>query len=262
MSNENEWVSGQITLSIGGAKIEMEMTVPANPVKPMRMLPIFQAMASSFVDTSINEIKAQGEKISCKAGCGACCRQVVPLAEIEAYQIAELVENMDEPRRSEIKQKFEDAYKYFHEKNWFERMEKYADISLEERQTVVLEYFYDGIPCPFLENESCSIHAVRPLACREYLVTSPPENCAAPTAETIRSVKMIIEPSKILRETARSENLQKLNFVPMIRALEWARDFPENMPLKKGTEWVTEFVNKLTSGEMETETEKTQTIDK
>ena len=62
------------------------MTVPAKPVKPMRMLPIFQAMASSFVDTSIEEIEAQGKKISCKAGCGACCRQAVPLAEIEAYQ--------------------------------------------------------------------------------------------------------------------------------------------------------------------------------
>ena len=185
MSDENEWVSGQITLSMNGAQIEMEMTVPAKPVKPMRMLPIFQAMASSFVDTSIEEVEAQGKKISCKAGCGACCRQAVPLAEIEAYRIAELVENMEEPRRSEIKQKFAEACRHFHETKWFERMDEYAKLSHEERQTVVLEYFYDGIPCPFLENESCSIHAVRPLACREYLVTSPAENCAKPSAETV-----------------------------------------------------------------------------
>ena len=262
MSDENEWVSGQITLSMNGAKIEMEMTVPAKPVKPMRMLPIFQAMASSFVDTSIEEIEAQGKKISCKAGCGACCRQAVPLAEIEAYRIAELVENMEEPRRSEIKQKFAEACRHFHETNWFERMDEYTKLSHEERQTIVLEYFYDGIPCPFLENESCSIHAVRPLACREYLVTSPAENCAKPSAETVDLVKLMVQPSKILRETARSENLQKINFVPLIRALEWARDFPEKMPEKKGTEWVTDFVEKLTGGEMETETEESQTIDK
>ena len=262
MSDENEWVSGQITLSMNGAQIEMQMTVPAKPVKPMRMLPIFQAMASSFVDTSIEEIEAQGKKISCKAGCGACCRQAVPLAEIEAYQIAELVENMEEPRRSEIKQKFAEACRHFHETNWFERMDEYSKLSHEERQTVVLEYFYDGIPCPFLENESCSIHAVRPLACREYLVTSPAENCAKPSADTVDLVKLMVQPSKILRETARSENLQKINFVPLIRALEWARDFPEKMPEKKGTEWVTDFVEKLTGGETETETEESQTVDK
>lgn len=260
MANENEWITGQITLSIGSTKIEMEMTVPAKPVKPKRMLPLFQAMTSSFVGACVEDIETQGKKISCRAGCGACCRQAVPLAEIEAYQIAELVENMEEPRRSEIKQKFEDGCRHFHEMNWFERMENYADLSPEERQKTVLEYFYEGIPCPFLENESCSIHPVRPLACREYLVTSPAENCDAPTAETIRTVKMVIEPSKILREIGRSENLQKLNFVPMIRALEWARKFPEKMPEKKGTEWVTDFVNRLTSGE--TETDKVQTIDK
>lgn len=254
MANENEWVSGQITLSLNNTKIEMEMTVPAGPVKPMRMLPIFQAMTSSFVEASVEEIEARGEKISCRAGCGACCRQAVPLAETEAYQIAELVESMEEPRRSEIKKKFEDACRHFHAIEWFERMDEYAALSLEERQKVVLEYFYEGIPCPFLENESCSIHPVRPLACREYLVTSPAENCTAPTAETIRLVKLMAEPSKILREAARSENLEKLNFVPMIRALEWARLYPENMPEKKGTEWVTDFVNKLTAGDMKTET--------
>ena len=239
MSNENEWITGQVTLSLNGTKIEMEMTVPANPVKPTRMLPI-----------------------SCQAGCGACCNQPVPVAEIEAYQIAELVENMDEPRRSIIKQKFDDACRHFHETKWFERMDDYDELSPLERMDTALEYFYDAVPCPFLENDSCSIHAVRPLACREYLVTSPAENCAAPTAETIRSVKMFMEPSKILRETARSKNLRKVNFVPMIRSLEWAAEYPEKMPEKKGTEWMTDFVNRLANAKPEAESETAQTIDK
>jgi Fe-S-cluster containining protein len=262
MSNENEWKTGRITLSINGAKLDMEMTVPAGAVKPTRMLPIFQAMTSSFVDLGVQEVEADGNKISCKAGCGACCRQAVPLSEIEAYQIAELVENMEEPRRSRIKQKFAEGCRHFHETGWFERMERYAELTPEERQEIVLEYFYDGIACPFLEDESCSIHRDRPLACREYLVTSPAENCRRPTAETIRSVKMAVEPSKILRETARSENLRKLNFVPMIRALEWAGLYPENLPEKTGETWVMEFVKKLAAGASADQTEEGQTIDK
>lgn len=262
MSNESEWVSGQITLSIGGTKFEMEMSVPANPVKPMRMLPIFQGMTSSFIEAGVSEVEAQGDSISCRAGCGACCTQAVPLAEIEAYQIAELVENMDEPRRSEIKQKFETACQHFHEIKWFERIDNYAELSPEDRSNLIMEYFSANIPCPFLENNSCSIHRSRPLACREYLVTSPAENCAAPTPETIRTVNMTIKPSRVLREMERSENLRNLSFVPMIRALEWAAEFPDKMPEKTGAEWVKDFVNGLSKGKLETKGETEQNIDK
>ncbi len=253
MSNENDWITGQITLTMNGAELEMEMTVPVNAVKPTRMLPVFQAMTNSFVNLEVGETEKQGNKISCKAGCGACCRQAVPLAEIEAYQIAELVENLEEPRRSKIKQKFEDGCKHFHETGWFEQMDEYANLSLEERRKIVMEYFYEGVPCPFLENESCSIHADRPLACREYLVTSPAENCTNPTAETIRLVGMTAQPSKILRETARSENLNKINFVPMIRALEWAETYSENMPEKMGQDWVMDFIKNLADKETQSE---------
>jgi Fe-S-cluster containining protein len=33
------------------------------------------------------------------------------------------------------------------------------------------------IPCPFLSEGVCRIYEQRPLACREYFVTSPPEWC-------------------------------------------------------------------------------------
>ena len=45
-----------------------------------------------------------------------------------------------------------------------------------------------GVPCPFLEDESCSIHPERPLVCREYLVTSPAALCAGPTQEGVTPV--------------------------------------------------------------------------
>ena len=102
MNNEEEWVTGTMNLTVHGEPIEMQMTVPAKPVKPTRMLPIFQMMTNSFLKISVDATERQGDSISCQAGCGACCRQAVPLAEIEAYQIAELVEHLPEPRRSTI----------------------------------------------------------------------------------------------------------------------------------------------------------------
>jgi len=165
-----DWVTGQITLSVHGAPLEMQMTVPAKSVKPHRMLPIFQQIANSFTDLGVKAVEAENKKISCKKGCGACCRQPVPLAEIEAYQIAELVENLPEPRRGKVKMRFDEAAKHFHKIGWFEKLENCKE--KEEIEKTVLEYFFEGVACPFLEEESCSIHQDRPVACREYLVTT------------------------------------------------------------------------------------------
>lgn len=66
-----------------------------------------------------------------------------------------------------------------------------------DRQTVALEYFAAGVACPFLEDEACSIHADRPLVCREYLVTSPPDLCAA-LSPGIEQVTLEARPSLAL----------------------------------------------------------------
>ena len=113
MKNDGEWITGNITLTLGGEPLNLQMTVPAKPVKPTRMLPILQKMTNTFVDMGVRAAESLGKEISCQKGCGACCRQPVPLAEIEAYQIAELVENMPEPRRSEIKMRFKKSIRAF-----------------------------------------------------------------------------------------------------------------------------------------------------
>ena len=245
-----EWVTGNVTLSIGGTPFDLQMTVPAKPVKPQRMLPIFQQMTHSFVGMAEDSVKSAGEKVSCTKGCGACCRQAVPLAEIEAYNIAELVESMPDERRVVIEKRFETAWRHFVEIGWFERLDNCLTAP-ETREKVVLEYFYEGIPCPFLEDESCSIHESRPLVCREYLVTSPAENCSAPSPETIRMIEQPIKVSNTVRKITNSSNLNKsVNFVPLVLALEWAKRNADGFPEKTGEQWMAEFFTTLTKSEI------------
>jgi Fe-S-cluster containining protein len=250
MENE-DWVTGNIRLSVGGAPLDLQMTVPAKAVKPQRMLPIFQQMTNSFVGMAENAIENAGVRISCSKGCGACCRQAIPLAEIEAYKIAEMVAAMPDARREEIKNRFAAAWHHFSEIGWFERLDDCATMSDKERETVVLEYFYEGIPCPFLEEESCLIHAERPLSCREYLVTSPAENCSQLSAEKIRMVDLPIKPSNTVRKITNSANLNKsVNFVPLILALEWAKKHADEFPEKTGELWMADFFTNLTKTEI------------
>lgn len=248
---EDEWVTGKVQIKIGDQPLNMQMTVPAKPVKIRKMLPIFQQMSNSFVQMGVNEVEAMGKKISCEAGCGACCRQPVPISETEAFELAELVEKMPEDKRTKVKKRFDEAFEHFYKIGWFEKLDATAGMDNKKRQEVVKEYFEEGIPCPFLEEESCSIHPNRPLSCREYLVTSPAENCSNPSADKIRMVQMPVKPSATLCTITKSKNLNEaVNFVPLVMSLVWADRFKENKEKRTGEKWMAEFFTTLTKSEI------------
>lgn len=251
MKKIEKWVTGKVSVTIGGMPLSFEMTVPEEPVTLRRMLPVFNQMANSFVGVGVGAVEADGKKISCKAGCGACCRQPVPLAEVEAFELAELVENMPEPRRSVIRERFEKAFAHFAEKGWFAKLDGVAQLDRDLRHEVAVEYFIDQIACPFLEDESCSIHENRPIACREYLVTSAAEHCSSPTAETIKMVPIPAKPSVALCSISQSNTKgSSIRFVPLITALEIARQHEEDTEEKTGESWMAEFFTKLAKGEI------------
>ena len=59
---KGKWATGQIKLSVKGKPLEVQVTVPANPVKPQRMLPIFQKITNLFVDIGVKETEQQRSK--------------------------------------------------------------------------------------------------------------------------------------------------------------------------------------------------------
>ncbi len=248
---KDEWVTGQIQLRVDDMVVEMQLTVQANPVKPQRMLPVFQQITNLYVEIGVAAAKSQGKTISCQAGCGACCRHFVALSEIEAYDIAELVEKMPEPNRSQVKERFDQAVAHFTDIGWLERFENCGDYTDKESLRVLADYFKEGVPCPFLVDESCSIHEDRPLTCREYLVTSPAENCTDPSKYEIDLVKLPTRPLGHILELGQEKPLNGLNVVPLITALKQTAMKPNHFPEKTGEQWVTEFLQSVTKGEIQ-----------
>lgn len=246
MSNK-KWISGTLKLSVKGEPLEVQMSFPPKPVRPQRILPVLQKMTNSFVDIGVKEAERRGESISCAKGCGACCSQLVPISEIEVHHIANVVEEMPEPRRRIIKEKFEKAVRHFHEIGWFEKIDTTSDFSSEEVRKIAVEYFQENISCPFLEDQACSIHPVRPLSCREYLVTSPAKICSTPTPETVKAVEIPHKMSRTLLKVWRNNYSPEIAFVPLVRALEWAKMHSETSRRKMGTEWMNEIIQDLGS---------------
>jgi hypothetical protein len=99
-----------------------QVGVPEVPIAATELLPLAQNLSNAIVDATMQEIETRGGKISCCKGCGACCRQLVPISDVEARYIAELVESLPEPRRSQVKARFEDAVKRLAEAGLLEKL--------------------------------------------------------------------------------------------------------------------------------------------
>jgi Fe-S-cluster containining protein len=243
-------ISARGVLNVSGMRIEFDLTVPTAPVRSAAVLPILQTLWTTIEADLVEDFERQGRRISCGPGCGACCRQLVPISRIEARHLAELVEKLPEPRRSAVRNRFAEAIRRLDEAGLLETLRRPESLGPDDRAPMWMTYFQLGIPCPFLEQESCSIHTDRPLACREYLVTSPAANCANPTRDNIEGVTMPVRLSKTLGRFAEPIAPGSANWVPLILAPEWAETHPDPSPARPGPEWVTLLFRDLTGKDL------------
>src|SRR6478736_2744986 len=183
-SSAAEVATVNLKAMVAGYELKMSVNVPAGPTHLDELVPVLQILSDKVVAVAEQEAQQQGQCISCRKGCGACCRQLVPISPVEARHVARLVGELPEPRRREIRVRFAAARRRLEETGMWERLNRRHQWPKGGSSEVGLEYFRMGIACPFLEDESCSIHRDRPLTCREYLVTSPAENCSSPSPET------------------------------------------------------------------------------
>ena len=215
-------VTAHLKIRVGDRPLEADVTVPRGAVSPVKLLPALQALSDAVVDRAVRDSGRGGLAISCRKGCGACCRQLVPVSEVETHHVAALLDSTPEPRRSLLVERFGEAGARLREAGLLESLRDPDGMSAPDRLELGQAYFRLGIPCPFLEDESCSIHRDRPLACREYLVTSPAAACARPTAEAVKLVPMPVKVSVALFRSGREGVSAKSRWVPLILAPEWA----------------------------------------
>ena len=244
-TDPHDRLTADVVLAVEGHRLQMRVSVDAGPTPVRDLIPVARAVAGAVVDIAVARSAEEGQAISCKKGCGACCRQMVPVGESEARQIRHRVESLPEPRRAEVRRRFEDAWRRLDDAGLFEVLQSRESWTPEDVERRGLEYFRLGIPCPFLEEESCSIHAERPLSCREYLVTSPAECCAAPTRENIDTLRIPLSVWPALALCDRPATGPFIPWVPLVLAPRWADDCPPPAA-RPGPEVVKQLFENLT----------------
>ena len=235
-------ITADVQMKVGDRPVHLRLTVPTGPAPVRDLLPLFHGLANLVVNIAEERVEAAGQHVSCRAGCGACCRQIVPISESEAHAIKRLVDDLPEPRRTAVRERFADGVKRMAAAGMLKRM---RHIEREPNAILLgLDYFHVGVPCPFLEDESCSIHRDRPLACREYLVTSPAEYCATQEPGKVRGVPILAEVSRAVRAVDKGSS--PVGWVPLLMSLDWVETHPEPPMTQTGPAVVQQVFAKLT----------------
>ena len=217
-----------LRLTVGTLKVAHPITVPNAAVPAADIVPALQGLVNAVVQAAEAE-----QTISCRKGCGACCRQLVPVSRTEGERLLQVLEALSPDRRDILMKRFAAAEATIESAGLNERRGR----SDRELSTA---YFALHLPCPFLEDESCSIHPERPLVCREYLVTSPAELCADPKQEGVTPVAV---PKVSL--AARGLQDEDDDWFPLALLMAWRRTRPRTVKRRTGPQWVQRFLNRL-----------------
>lgn len=220
--------TANLRLTVGDLRIAHAITVPSGPVEAVEIVPALQGLVNAVVAAA-----EAGKTVSCRKGCGACCRQLVPVSLSEGERLLRVVDSMPAGRRDALRARFAAAEAAI------------TGAGLDQRQgrsdrELSVAYFALGMPCPFLEDESCSIHQERPLICREYLVSSPPELCAGPIQEGVTPL-----PVPGFSLAARGLQEEADDWFPLALLMAWRRTRPRRATRRTGPEWVERFLRQF-----------------
>ncbi len=245
----NRYRADTIHLQVFGKVRVVHVKIPSGPSTLVDLLPMARALSDDLAAAAGEKARAEGREISCRSGCGACCRQMVGISAIEAQGLAELIPNLPPERRAVIERRFIAAIRRLEESGLLDRNAPKGRRRLrglepgqnrESARAVSKEYFNLQIPCPFLETESCSIYEERPLMCREYNVSSPAELCAHPHSSPVMKVTPPLQLGTPLAKTAAQFTGISFTILPLILSLEWAGAHGEQMKTTADGEEITQ----------------------
>ena len=245
-----EFIQVDFSLAVGESRLDASVHVPAGAVTLTQILPAIQNLTSNIVESMVQIVTSEGRTVSCREGCGACCRQLVPLSLFEAEALGDWMRALPGPVQQQLQQRFHETLMALSQHGLLERLDPDDWVEGSDRaKQLAIDYLAAKIACPFLVDECCGIHAIRPLACREHLVTSPPEFCANPTEESVEGVPMPLRPSTGLFRLGTLLEKGGVGWIPLVFLLAWMKSGsrPGERISGLGPDVLHEFVKAFTS---------------
>jgi Fe-S-cluster containining protein len=216
----------EVSLNTPRGRLTTSMDVPTGFVPVAEIVPLAQRIGREAQTLEERHVLAEGKTISCRAGCAACCRMLVPVSAPEAFALREHVRSLPPAQRQAVTDRIEASKQRLREAGLLEHLESLGEttrpIGDEEMEPVNRAYYALRMPCPFLEAERCTIYEHRPSACRELLVTSPAELCQDIVANPVVPLPVSVRVSTVLGLAWADLAQAAPVLIPLPLALDWA----------------------------------------
>jgi len=240
----------EVSLNTPAGQLTMPVEVPTGFVPVTAIVPLMRRLGEQAQALEVRQSIAAGQTISCRMGCAACCRMMVPVSAPEAFALQAMIQALPDARRSEMMNKLSDARARLEEAGLLARLTEIADttqpLTDEEMEPVNREYYALRMPCPFLDNETCSVYENRPAACRELLVTTPAELCQDMVNNQVRALPVPVRISTALGALWSELVGGPARLIPLPIALDWAeRRSAERGMVWKGTQLLEKALDKV-----------------
>ncbi|WP_419785009.1 YkgJ family cysteine cluster protein [Pseudodesulfovibrio sp.] len=216
---------------------------------PLDILPHVFRIADAIHQKSDNDLARMDKSVTCGPGCSVCCNQLVPVSRWEALHLASLVGSLPASIKKRVIHRFNTGMERLSESGLLSQLtEGFERHTCDNRAMGGLKraYWELRIPCPFLEDNSCSIHPARPLACRQFSVTSAPSRCAAIyTREQNHEVVLHAADTASAFAAFSGEGITQTHVLPHIFALRAAPSFRTSATPMPGEQMLGRFLNLL-----------------
>ena len=231
----------EIALNTSAGHITTAVEVPTGFVPVTAIVPLIRRLGEEAQALEVARLSDAGKTPSCHKGCAACCRMLVPLSAPEAFALREWVASRPTEQQVLIAARFAETKSRLVAQGLWQRLSELCTAPGQPNDGVLeelnREYYALRMPCPFLEEEVCTIYDERPAACRELLVTSPPECCDDLINNPVEPILAPVMVSTVLGLLWQELGKSSTRLIPLPVALEWARSHEqENQQTWKGVE--------------------------
>lgn len=216
----------EVALNTPAGRVTAVLDVAIGFVPVTSIVPVARRLGEDMLKLEEARVREQGEPVSCQMGCAACCRMLVPLSPPEAFALRDYVAGLPAERQDRIRSRIDEIDQRLISHGLASSLREIAEtveaIPDEELDPVNRAYYALRLPCPFLENEICSIYEARPAACRELLVTSPASFCDDMVNNQVVPVPVGVRIGTVLGLLWSTIKSEPPRLIPLPMALEWA----------------------------------------
>ena len=239
----------EIALNTSAGQITTAVEVPTGFVPVTAIVPLIRRFGEEAQALEVAHSTDASKTPSCHKGCAACCRMLVPLSAPEAFALGEWVRSRPTDQQERIVARLVEAKTQLLSQGLWERLSELCNAPEQPKDDVLevmnREYYALRLPCPFLEEEVCTIYEARPAACRELLVSSPPERCDDLINNSVDPISAPLLVSTVLGLLWQELTKSPTRLIPLPVALDWAKGHEqENQQTWRGVELLDRALDK------------------